>query len=70
MTKPEGYPDLIKVTILGDKFLVDYKEGDLRPIGPTDLHPVRVFRYLVDEGFIILEEEEAEEPKNNDFSRN
>ena len=70
MTKPEGYPDLIKVTILGDEFLIDYKEKDIRPINTTGLHPVRVFKYIVDEGFIILEEEEAEESKNNDFSRN
>ena len=70
MEKPEGYPDLIKVMFLGDEFLIDYKEGNIRPLGITDHHPARVIKYMVDEGFVIFEEEESEEPKNNDFSRN
>ena len=70
MEKPEGYPDLIKVMFLGDEFLIDYKGGNIRPLGITGHHPARVIKYMVDEGFITFEEQESEEPKNNDFSRN
>ena len=70
MIKPEGYPDLVKVTLLGDEFLIDYKEGNIKPIGFTDLHPTPVIQYLAEEGFINLDEEEKEEPHDSDFSRN
>jgi len=70
MIKPEGFDDLIKVTLLGDEFLIDYKENNIKPVGNTTLHPAPVIHYMVEEGFISLEEEETEEPQDSDFSRN
>ena len=60
MTKPEGYPDLIKVTLRGDEFLIDYKEDTVRPIGITKLTPESVFSYLIEEGFVVPEEKTQE----------
>ena len=53
MIKPEGYPNLIKVSYLGDVVLVDYEDGKVHPIGSVMHSPEQVIKYLVDEGFII-----------------
>ena len=67
MIKPEGYPDLVKVTYLGDEFLIDYKEGQILPIQGTRFSPDLVFRYLYAEGFLIPELKETDDI---DLSRN
>ena len=58
MNKPDGYPDLLKVSYLGDVLLVDYVEGVVQPIGVVNHSPELVIKYLVDEGFIVPEVKE------------
>ena len=50
MIKPEEYPDLIKVLLRGDEFLIDFEAQIIRPLGTTDLHP-QVVNYLIEEVF-------------------
>ena len=57
MIKPEGYPDLVKVKLRGDEFLIDYADMAVRPLGITELCPKQVVEYLFEEGFISYEEE-------------
>jgi len=58
MIKPEGYPDLIKVSYLGEKVLIDYEEGVVHPIGVVNHSAELVIKYLIDEGFIVPEVKE------------
>ena len=51
MIKPQGYPDLIKVLLRGDEFLIDFEAQIIRPLGTTDSHPTQVVNYLIEEGF-------------------
>jgi len=55
MIKPEGYPNLVKVMLRGDEFLIDFDAQMVRPLGTTELHPVQVVNYLVNEGFFTHE---------------
>jgi hypothetical protein len=58
MIKPKGYPDLVKVSYLGGKVLVDYEEGKVHPIGVVNHSAELVIKYLIDEGFIVPEVKE------------
>ena len=58
MIKPEGYPDLIKVSYLGEKVLIDYVDGVVHPIGVVNHSAELVIKYLIDEGFIVPEVKE------------
>ena len=51
MTRPEGYPDLLKFTYLGCPILLDYKEQSITPLAPPTVDPQAVMDYLVVEGF-------------------
>jgi hypothetical protein len=72
MLRPEGFPDLVRVTYLGDEFLIDYPEGQVLPILKTRFSPEVVLKYMFEEGFLIPEVEvkEADETSGSDLSRN
>lgn len=56
-TKPEGYPALIKFNYLGMTVLLDYEEGSIHPLTEAEHQPGQVLKYLVDEGFLVPDNE-------------
>ncbi len=57
-SKPEGCPDLIRFKYLGDDLLLDHNEPSLTAVcGETRFTFEQIFKYLVDEGFLVGDEE-------------
>ncbi len=70
MIKPEGYPDLLKLTYLGCPFLLDYKEKSIVPLAAPTVDPEPLMAYLIAEGFLIPEPENHSDGQPEDWSRN
>ena len=59
LRQPKDSPNLIKLKYLGDDILIDHNEGSITAIGRTPKCCFdKVIKYLVDEGFFTVEEEE------------
>jgi len=57
-SKPEGSPELIRFKYLGDDMLLDHNERELTAVcGITKFTFEQLFEYLVDEGFLVGDEE-------------
>ncbi|MDC0309298.1 hypothetical protein OAL72_00960 [bacterium] len=57
-SKPEGSPELIRFKYLGDDMLLDFNERELTAVcGVRKFTFEQIFKYLVDEGFLLRDEE-------------
>lgn len=70
VNRPEGYPDLLKITVLGCQFLIDYKELSIVPLSAPPVGPEALLNYLIAEGFLIPEPENHSDGQAEDWSRN